>query len=195
MAEKIIQSFDELIDFIYRHIDNNEISVQELEKQASLSHGMISKWKAKVSMPDFRSLMKVFNFLNINLVLKSSENSQGKSMEQEIHYFDELCYFIFLCIDNKGITVGEVEKKSGLSQGILSRWKKSGQTNFRSLMNVFNSLNIQIILRFSKSEEEKADKVNEEILAYINAIISSDMTLSHRKHILKYLKSRYSMLS
>ena len=193
MVEKTIHSIDELIEFICRCIDDSRIGIGELERQSNISQGLISRWKNLSYTPAFKPLMNVLNSLNIKFVLKSSENSHSTSMEQEIHSIDELIEFIYRCIDNSGISIGKLEIQSDISQGLLSRWKNLSSTPMlEPLMNVLNSLNIEIILKINNLEE---DKVNEDILAYVNTMISSNMTLFDKKLFLDILKCVNTMFS
>ena len=139
--------------------------------------------------------MQILNYLDVTFILKSSKDSRNKQIEQEIHSLDKVLEFVYLCIHNKGISAQEIEKQANLSHTILSRWKNnSSSPTFNSLMNVLDSLNIEIILRMSEYEEKKLNKVNEDILSHINTIISSDMLLSDREQILRYLKYKYSTI-
>lgn len=186
MVEKNITTVDELVEFIYRYIANSEISIVELERQCGISQGLISRWKSLSLKPSFTSLINILNSLNIDFFLKSSENSDSKSMEQEIHSIDELIKFICWCIDNSEIGIRELEEQSDISPGLISRWKNLSCTpRMGPLINVLNVLNVQIILKVSNLEEEK---VNQDICSYVNAITASNITLFNRKLFLDILK-------
>ena len=193
MVEKTIHSIDELIEFIYRFIDNSEIGIVELERQSGISQGLISRWKSHSCKPNLTSLINVLNCLNIDFVLKSSESSHSESMEQEIHSIDELLKFIYQYIDNSEIGVGELEEQSSISQGLISRWKKnSSKPRLEVSLDVLNSLNIQIVLKTYNLEEEK---LNQDILAYVKTITSSNITLFNKKLFLDILQCVNSIIS
>lgn len=195
MVEKIIRSSNELVDFIYQVIDIEGVLVRDVEKIAGVSKGMLSRWKSSKQQPRVNYIVHILNYLDVAFILKSSKDSQNKQIEQEIHSLNEVLEFVYLCIHNKGISAQEIEKQANLSHTILSRWKNnSSSPTFNSLMNVLDSLNIEIILRMSEYEEKKLNKVNEDILSHINTIISSDMLLPDREQILRYLKYKYSTI-
>lgn len=186
MVEKIITTVDEFVEFIYRCIDNSEISIVELERYCGISQGLISRWKSLSVKPSFTPLINILNSLNIDFLLKSSESSHSNSMEQKIHSIDELLEFIYQYIDNSEIGIGELEEQSGISRGLISRWKNLSSTpRIEPLINVLNVLNVQIILKVSNLEEEK---VNQDICSYVNAITASNITLFNRKLFLDILK-------
>ena len=187
MVEKTIHSIDELIEFIYRFTSNSQISIGDLERQAGIYIGTLASWKKKTCMPSCYNLINVLSCLDIYFFLKSPKDLQGKSLEKKIHNCNELIEFIFLCIDNTKIGIMELEKTSGLSFGVLSRWqKKSNIPNFYNLLNVLTSLNVEVILKSEVSEEAF---VNADIFSCITAIISSDISLDGRKLILSDLNS------
>lgn len=187
MTEKVITSFDEVLVFIDKRIKRINARINIIEQQAGISTGLISRWKKHDRHPNFPTLINVFNLLDIDLVLKFSLDLHVRPLEKKILSINELFEFIYWCADYNKTPIPEVERQSNISSGMFSRWKNNlCFPYFHTLMDIFNILNIIVVLKADISEEEL---VNEEILRCANDIVSSKMTISDKKLILNILNS------
>lgn len=77
-------------------------------------------------------------------------------IEREIRDNKEIIDFIYDLIEKKELRIQELEEKSGISLGCISRWKKR-VPRFDSMLLVLSELNAKVILRVDDFEENSGD--------------------------------------
>lgn len=75
--------------------------------------------------------------------LKLSDHSQVSS----IHNVQSLAHFIFKEIENRKLTLRELSQLSGLTQGMLAKFKKGNDLRVSSLLNILDALDLKIIIK------------------------------------------------
>lgn len=113
-----------------------------------------------------------------------------RSKEDFLNLIEEIC-------KSKGIQKSQIEKEVGISQGMISRWRKRNNTpNLSKVLNVLQFLDVKIILRTNEPEdnsgvEEESNPVLDEdtlLISLIIKILKSEITSSNKEKLYKILK-------
>lgn len=113
-----------------------------------------------------------------------------RSKEDFLNLIEEIC-------KSKGIQKSQIEKEVGISQGMISRWRKRNNTpNLSKVLNVLQFLDVKIILRTNEPEdnsgvEEESNPVLDEdtlLISLIIKILKSEITSSDKEKLYKILK-------
>lgn len=87
MVRKVeVRKKEEILDFIYDVIKEEKISINKIEKSCKIGMGAISRWKK--ASPSLETILKIFNFLNIRVVLHTGKQEDIFKSDSNINVSD-----------------------------------------------------------------------------------------------------------
>lgn len=107
--------------------------------------------------------------------------------ERELRSKDDFLKLIEEICEARGITNSQIEKGSGISPGMISRWKKTENTpSLHIIMKVLQFLDVKMIL--STNEPEDISGVEEKLISLMVKILKSEISSSDKAKLYKILK-------
>ncbi|MCI8481678.1 MAG: hypothetical protein HFJ27_00915 [Clostridia bacterium] len=73
MKERTVATVDDILQYVEEERKASEKTVADIEKGCSIGKGTMSKWKKLGIKPALHTILKVLNFLDIEVVLRSKK--------------------------------------------------------------------------------------------------------------------------
>ncbi len=83
MAERELRSKEDFLKLIEEICESNGIPKSQLEKEAGISQGMISRWRKSNHTPNLYNVLNVLQFLDVKLILRTNEPEDNSGVEEE----------------------------------------------------------------------------------------------------------------
>ena len=113
MAEREMRSKEDFLKIIEEICESNGIAKSQLEQEAGISQGLISRWRKSDYIPNLYNVLNVLQFLDVKLILRTNEPEDNSGMEEENnHILDEDTLIISLIVKilKSEITSSDKEK-------------------------------------------------------------------------------------
>lgn len=151
MEYKICERY-KIANIIIGIINLKNMRVADVEKEANLSAGLISRWKK--SVPNLKSLLSVTEILNLEVIIRDN-----KDKEYAIKKAEDIVQIIRKLIKSSGISVHRIEQEAGMSKGIIEKWKKRNP-RLECILDVLSVIGAEMIIRnLTIMQEEMIDGI------------------------------------
>ena len=116
--------------------------------------------------------------------------------ERELRSKDDLLNLIEGICKSKRIQITQLERETGLSQGLISRWRNDYNPKLTNVLNVLQFLDVKILLCTDEPEdnsgveEEKNPILDEDtlIISMLVKILKGEITSSDKEKLYKILQ-------
>ena len=83
MAERELRSIDDFLNLVEEICKSKGIKVRQLEKEAGISLGMISRWRKSKMTPTLKNVLKILRLLDVKIILHTNELKDNSEVEEE----------------------------------------------------------------------------------------------------------------
>ncbi len=112
-----------------------------------------------------------------------------RSKENFLNFIEETC-------EAKGIQITELERRAGISLGLISRWKHKGSPYLANVLKLLQLLDVKLILRTDEPEdnsgmkEENKQILDEDVLliALVIKILKGNIDSSEKQKLCRILE-------